>query len=209
MDKPLWGLRVQAPLGARVPSFVCCAPNDGFSPQSGLVQRGVLYAACGGRKTVQPPWRARKCILLWWLAPPPCPVGSMSLDSRVVYSSPMNPVPLPPPQFGGATKGKRLNGQARRLTSPHLEVLCRTSTGDNNPCLLQSRLRREASRCFILPPEQGAVRRSRIGGGERSEPISRMLTMPYDTESKSRNADFMFIARKGDTTTLGPKGRQT
>ena len=43
---------------------------------------------------------------------------------------------LPPPQFGGAAKGKRLNGQARRLTSPHLEVLCRTSTGDNNPCLL-------------------------------------------------------------------------
>ena len=33
-----------------------------------------------------------------------------------------------PPQFGGAAKGKRLNGQARRLTSPHLEVLCRTST---------------------------------------------------------------------------------
>ena len=37
----------------------------------------------------------------------------------------------------------------------------------------------------------------------------RMLIMPYGTESKSRNADFMFIARKGDTTTLGPKGRQT
>ena len=36
-----------------------------------------------------------------------------------------------PPQFGGAAKGKRLNGQARRLTSPHLEVLCRTSTGHN------------------------------------------------------------------------------
>ena len=31
---------------------------------------------------------------------------------------PANPVPLPPPQFGGAAKGKRLNGQARRLTSP-------------------------------------------------------------------------------------------
>ena len=41
-----------------------------------------------------------------------------------------NPVLLPPPQFGGAAKGKRLNGQTRRLTSPHLEVLCRTSTGD-------------------------------------------------------------------------------
>ena len=48
MDKPLWGLRVQAPFGARVLSFVCCAPNDGFGPQSGLVQRGVLYAAAWG-----------------------------------------------------------------------------------------------------------------------------------------------------------------
>ena len=47
MDKPLWGLRVQAPFGARVLSFVCCAPDHGFSPQSGLVQRGVLYAAWG------------------------------------------------------------------------------------------------------------------------------------------------------------------
>ena len=50
MDKPLWGLRVQAPLGARVLSFVCCAPNDGFGPQSGLVQREVLYAAAWGSK---------------------------------------------------------------------------------------------------------------------------------------------------------------
>ena len=52
MDKPLWGLRVQAPLGARVLSFVCCAPNDGFSPQSGLVQRGVLYAAAWGSENL-------------------------------------------------------------------------------------------------------------------------------------------------------------
>ena len=65
------------------------------------------------------------------------------------------------------------------------------------------------SRCFILPPLAGEVRRSRIGGGERSEPISRMLIVPYDTVRQVRNADFMFIARKGDTTTLGPKGRQT
>ena len=33
-----------------------------------------------------------------------------------------------------------------------------------------------------------------------------MLTMPYDTENKSRNADFILIAREGDTTTLGAKG---
>ena len=52
---------------------------------------------------------------------------------------------------------------------------------------------------FILPPLAGEVRRSRIGGGERSEPVSRMLFMPYDTESKSRNADFISIP-KGETT---------
>ena len=58
------------------------------------------------------------------------------------------------------------------------------------------------SRCFILPPEQGEVRRSRKGGGERSEPIHRMRIMPYDTESKSRNADFISIAAERQSTTL-------
>ncbi len=56
------------------------------------------------------------------------------------------------------------------------------------PCLC-----RKASKP-ILPPLAGEVRRSRIGGGERSEPVSRMPIMPYDTESKSRNADFILIA---------------
>ena len=37
------------------------------------------------------------------------------------------------------------------------------------------------SRCFILPPGQGAVRRGRIGGGERSKPITVMLILPYDS----------------------------
>ena len=60
--------------------------------------------------------------------------------------------------------------------------------------------KRPENRVTRFPVEK--VRRSRIGGGERSEPIRRMLTMPYDTESKSRNADFILIARKGDTTTL-------
>ena len=40
-----------------------------------------------------------------------------------------------------------------------------------------------ALQSFILPPEQGEVRRSRIGGGERSEPISRMIIIPDDIES--------------------------
>ena len=61
-------------------------------------------------------------------------------------------VPLPP-QFGGAAKGKRLNGQARRLTSPHLEVLCGTSTGalwmlSHGAMSLQESIER-----FILSPD--------------------------------------------------------
>ena len=75
------------------------------------------------------------------------------------------------------------------------------------------------SRCFILPPEQGEVRRSRIGGGERSEPISRMLIKSYDMtpKSQSRNADFISIARRAirnprpegpsNLRTLRPSGR--
>ena len=52
------------------------------------------------------------------------------------------------------------------------------------------------SRCFILPPLAGEVRRSRIGGGERSELIRRMLIILYDIESQSRNADFILIAQR-------------
>ena len=73
------------------------------------------------------------------------------------------------------------------------------------------------SRCFILPPLAGEVRCSRIGGGERSEPIRRMLILPYDTENQSRNADFMIIALRAihnprpegpsNLRTLRPSGR--
>ena len=66
-------------------------------------------------KPLQPgfrPWENHTTALrAWKCIPPLVPYGTTF-----------------PPQFGGAAKGKRLNGQARRLTSPHLEVLCRTST---------------------------------------------------------------------------------
>ena len=51
--------------------------------------------------------------------------------------------------------------------------------------------------------------RSQIGGGERSEPISRMLFMTYDADRLIRNADFISIAAERQSTTLGLKGRQT
>ena len=129
MDKPHWGLRVQAPLGARVLSFMCCAPNDGFSPQSGLVQRGILYAAAWGSENhttaltgeMQSPFGG-------WRHHLSAPLGSVSLDSWVAYSSPMNPVPLPPPQFGWSIKRKALLWAGLGLTLTNLHILCRMCT---------------------------------------------------------------------------------
>ena len=124
--------------------------------------------------------------------------------------SPMNPVPLPPPQFGGAAKGKRLNGQARRLTSPHLEVLCRTSTGDYKAPLCCELLMKGLLFRALLSHRSaggkkgGAVRHQR-GERYRRWLITVLLTMSYDTESKSRNADFISIAREGNPQPSGPK----
>ncbi len=108
-----------------------------------------------------------------------------------------------PPQFGGAAKGKRLNGQARRLTSPHLEVLCRTSTGDYKAplcCeLLMKGLLFRALFCPRLRGKSGAAGK----GGERSEPVSRMVFMSYDTESKSRNVLASPLGEEGHEVAKG------
>ena len=153
---------------AALPLRVVVGALMGASINAALRQQEKPYNRPDGRGNAIP---------LWWLTPSPCPVGSMSLDSRVAYSSPMNPVPLPPPQ------------------AVALWVL---STGAMS---LQESIER-----FILPPEQGEVRRSRKGGGERSEPIRRMPIMPYDTERRIRNADFISIAAERQSTTLGAKG---
>ena len=58
---------------------------------------------------------------------------------------------------------------------------------------------------LFCPLNRGKSGAARIGGGERSEPVSRMLFMPYDTESKSRNADFILIALRAIPQPSGPK----
>ena len=45
-----------------------------------------------------------------------------------------------------------------------------------------------------------------IGGGERSEPITRMLVMPYDTESESRNAPCVPFRGRGPQSGEGVDG---
>ena len=61
---------------------------------------------------------------------------------------------------------------------------------------------------FPAGREGGAVRHQR-GESHRRWLIDVMLFVTYDADKLIRNADFILIARKGDTTTLGPKGRQT
>ena len=44
---------------------------------------------------------------------------------------------------------------------------------------------------------------ARIGGGERSEPIRKMLIIPYDTESKSRNVLASPLGEEGHEVAKG------
>ena len=59
---------------------------------------------------------------------------------------------------------------------------------------------------YSAPLNRGKSGAARIGGGERSEPVSRIVFMSFDTESKLRNADFISIAAKRQSATLGAKG---
>ena len=58
---------------------------------------------------------------------------------------------------------------------------------------------------LFCPLNRGKSGAARIGGGERSEPISRMPIITYDTESKSRNADFISIAAERQSATLSDR----
>ena len=59
---------------------------------------------------------------------------------------------------------------------------------------------------LFCPLQRGKSGAARIGGGERSEPVSRIVFMSFDTESKLRNADFISIAAEQQSATLGAKG---
>ena len=90
-----------------------------------------------------------------------------------------------PPLVAGATTlpgGKHVTGFAGRLQLPYESSSFATPASGGTITLAYCRAIYEesVSRCFILPPLAGEVRRSRIGVGERSEPITRMRIMPYD-----------------------------
>ena len=94
---------------------------------------------------------------LWWLAPPPCPVGIVSLDSRVAE--------LPYESSSFATPSSRGHYQA--------------------PLCCELLMKGLLFRALFCPLNRGKSGAARIGGGgERSEPITRMLILPYDTEKQ-------------------------
>ena len=58
-------------------------------------------------------------------------------------------------------------------------------------------------RALFFPRLRGKSGTARIGGGERSEPISRIVFMPYDTESKSRNVLASPLGEEGHEVAKG------
>ena len=58
---------------------------------------------------------------------------------------------------------------------------------------------------LFCPLHRGKSGAARIGGGERSEPITRMPIKPYDTESKSRNVLASPLGEEGHEVAKGWK----
>ena len=73
--------------------------------------------------------------------------------------------------------------------------------GSAKPCTHKSLYFKHGLFCSLHREKSGAAR---IGGGERSEPVSRMVSAIYAAERHSRNADYILIARKGNPSPLNP-----
>ena len=89
--------RVQAPAAPGFYRSCADALTDGFCPQSGLVQRGVFYAACRQRP-------------LWWLAPPPSlPLRGGTMDAGQWYQSEFMAAAKRKPYNRASPGGKQAN----------------------------------------------------------------------------------------------------
>ena len=56
---------------------------------------------------------------------------------------------------------------------------------------------------LFCPLQRGQSGAARIGGGERSEPVSRIVFKPYDTESKPRNVLASPLGEEGHEVAKG------
>ena len=82
--------------------------------------------------------------------------------------------------------------------------------------MIRKGAKRPENRVTRFPVEKSGA--ARIGGGERSEPVSRIPIITYDADRLIRNADFILIAlwaipqpsgpkTPSNLRTLGPSGR--
>ena len=105
-------LGLTGPMGRRVLRFDGpCGPEGCGLPLWAMLIKSALrdwLSVSYGMKSITSISHLRWLSPLWCLTAPPSPRG-----------------------IGRATKGKRLYGQARRLTSPDLHILCRMCTVDN------------------------------------------------------------------------------
>ncbi len=114
-----------------------------------------------------------RCFPLWWLAPPPFPRSSV-----------------------GRQKESALMGRLGALLRPTWRSYAGPPQWHYKAPLCCERLMKGMFRGVLFCPlYRGKSGAARIGGGERSEPVSRMFFMPYGTARSSRNADFILIAR--------------
>ena len=56
---------------------------------------------------------------------------------------------------------------------------------------------------LFCPLNRGKSGAARIGGGERSEPVSRIVVLSYDTENKSRNVLASPLGEEGHEVAKG------
>ena len=120
---------------------------------------------------------------LWWLAPPPFrPAGKRVTGFSVTYGSLRIQFPCHPRSSVGRQKESALMGRLGALLRP----TWRSYAGPPQwhykaPLCCELLMKGLLFRALFCPPEQGEVRRSRIGGGERSEPIRRMRIKLYNS----------------------------
>ena len=108
--------------------------------------------------------------------------------------------------IGRATKGKRLYGQARRLSSPDLHILCRMCTVDNKAPQSNPFTQRIAKN--KVPPPGGRWWRQPPKGVHFH--ARRAVVWFYNTGAfyKLKGAHHGLCPLSGANTTLGTEGRQ-
>ena len=104
----------------------------------------------------------------------------------------------------GRQKESALMGRLGALLRPTWRSYAGPPQGHYKAPLCCERLMKRMLRGVLFCPlHRGKSGAARIGGGERSEPVSRIVFMPYDTESQSRNVLASPLGEEGHEVAKG------